>query len=171
MAIIIGLDLSLTATGLVIIKAYPNVHTDPILYNETIEDQILIESSAKEETTPRIIKINDRITKIIVKHKPNLVVMEGPAFGVQKSSSIFTLGELAGLVKVTMYTMEQRFMVIPPAVLKKWVTGKGNAKKDLMLLKVYKKFGVEFDDDNLCDAYALAKYGFQFLNPKLKRRI
>ena len=161
MAIIIGLDLSLTATGLVIVA------NDP----DKIIDQFLIESTAKEETTPRIIKINDRITKIIVKHKPNLVVMEGPAFGVQKSSSIFTLGELAGLVKVTMYTMEQRFMVIPPAVLKKWVTGKGNAKKDLMLLKVYKKFGVEFDDDNLCDAYALAKYGFQFLNPKLKRRI
>jgi hypothetical protein len=26
-----------------------------------------------------------------------------------------------------------------------------------MLLKVFKKFGIEFDNNNLCDAYSLAR--------------
>jgi crossover junction endodeoxyribonuclease RuvC len=158
---VIGLDLSLTGTGVVVVSNFDN---------PTILDQILIESTPKEENTPRLIGISTKVMKVIIKHKPNLVVMEGPAFGVQKSSSIFTLGELAGLVKANMHTMSQPFIIVTPSALKKWITGKGNAKKDLMLLKVYKRFGVEFSDDNLCDAYSLARYGFQFVNPSLKKR-
>lgn len=170
MAIVIGLDLSLVGTGVVAVSDHQTYPIKSPQLNTDILDQVLIESSPKEENTPRLIGINTKVMKIIIKHKPNLVVMEGPAFGVQKTSSIFTLGELAGIVKASLHTMHQPFMIVTPSALKKWVTGKGNAKKDLMLLKVYQKFGVEFSDDNLCDAYALAKYGFQFLNPILKKR-
>jgi len=164
MPIVIGLDLSLVGTGVVVLSDL----TAPD--NPAILEQVLIESTPKEENTPRLIGINTKVMKVIIKHKPNLVVMEGPAFGVQKTSSIFTLGELAGLVKASMYTMNQSFMIVTPSALKKWITGKGNAKKDLMLLKVYKRFGVEFSDDNLCDAYALARYGFQFVHPTMRKR-
>jgi len=170
MAIVIGLDLSLTATGLVVVSDDPNLNTFPQHLKKEILDQILITSTPKEETTPRIIRISARVMEAIVKYKPNVVIIEGPAFGVQKSSSIFTLGELAGLVKSSMYAMQQSFVIVTPSALKKWITGKGNAKKDLMLLKVYKRFGVEFSDDNLCDAYSLAKYGFQFINPTMRKR-
>jgi len=166
MAIIIGLDLSLTATGLVLVTDTPDAASN----HKEIIDQLLITSTPKEETTPRIIRISTKIMNVVVKRKPNLVVIEGPAFGVQKSSSIFTLGELAGLVKTSLYAMQQPFVIVTPSALKKWITGKGNAKKDLMLLKVYKRFGVEFSDDNLCDAYSLAKYGFQFINPTMRKR-
>ena len=164
MSIVMGLDLSLVGTGVVVLSDL----TTPD--NPAILEQVLIESSPKEENTPRLIGISTKVMKVIIKYKPHLVVMEGAAFGVQKTSSIFTLGELAGLVKANMYTMSQPFMIVTPSALKKWVTGKGNAKKDLMLLKVYKRFGVEFSDDNLCDAYALARYGLPYVNPSLKRR-
>jgi crossover junction endodeoxyribonuclease RuvC len=41
--------------------------------------------------------------------------------------------------------------------LKKYATGKGTSKKQEMLLQIYKRWGVEFSDDNAADAYALAR--------------
>ena len=41
--------------------------------------------------------------------------------------------------------------------LKKYATGKGNAKKQEMLMQIYKRWGVEFNDDNAADSYALAR--------------
>ena len=48
-------------------------------------------------------------------------------------------------------------LVIPPMTLKKYATGKGTSKKQEMLLQIYKRWGVEFSDDNAADAYALAR--------------
>jgi Holliday junction resolvasome RuvABC endonuclease subunit len=49
-------------------------------------------------------------------------------------------------------------IIVPPTVLKKYVTGKGNASKAQMMEGVAKKWGPQFDNDNLADAYALAQY-------------
>lgn len=48
-------------------------------------------------------------------------------------------------------------MIVPPTSLKKYVTGKGQGvSKSQILLNVYKKWGVEFTDDNAADSYGLA---------------
>lgn len=47
--------------------------------------------------------------------------------------------------------------IVPPTSLKKYVTGVGNAAKDNMLLGVFKKWGVEYTDNNKADAYGLAR--------------
>ena len=159
MSIIIGLDLSLCATGVVVINEKGN-----------ILEKELVESSSKEENTPRLTKICITIMKIVNSYKPNLVILEGPTFGVQKTISIFQLGELAGVVKEKLFIQNIPFIIVPPSVLKKFITGKGNAPKDIMMLKIYKKYGIEFENNNLADAYALARYGIQFLNPVLKKR-
>ena len=159
MSIVMGLDLSLCATGLVAVDN-----------NWRIVEQRLITSSSKEENTPRLTKIAISIGLSVGKIKPDLIMIEGPAFGITKTISIFQLGELAGIIKRDLFMANYPFIIVPPTVLKKFVTGKGNSKKDLMLLSVHKKFGVDFDDDNLCDAYVLARYGFQFLNPQMRQR-
>ena len=41
--------------------------------------------------------------------------------------------------------------------LKKFAAGKGNAKKQEMLLQIYKRWGLEFTDDNAADAYSLGR--------------
>jgi crossover junction endodeoxyribonuclease RuvC len=46
---------------------------------------------------------------------------------------------------------------IPPMTLKKYATGKGTSKKQEMLMQIYKRWQVEFNDDNAADAYALAR--------------
>ena len=88
-----------------------------------------------------------------------VVAMEGYAYGSQMANMA---GELGGLVQLTCFMGLDSFhgkypYIIPPTVLKKYVTGKGNGiQKNQILLHVYKKWGVEFNDDNAADSYALA---------------
>ena len=101
-------------------------------------------------------------------HRVVEVAMEGT---VLASHSALKLGELAGLVKLTcwdyfdgnLYSVVpyeeslRRPLQIPPMTLKKYATGKGTAKKQEMLMQIYKRWGVEFNDDNAADSYALAR--------------
>ena len=88
--------------------------------------------------------------------------MEGT---VLASHSALVLGELAALVKLTMWDFFedspsvacQTPLLIPPMTLKKYATGKGTSKKQEMLMQIYKRYGVEFNDDNAADSYALAR--------------
>lgn len=83
------------------------------------------------------------------------VAMEGYAFGSQMANM---LGELGGMVKLTLLDFGIYPLIVPPTSLKKYVTGKGNGiSKSQMLLYVYKKWGAEFTDDNAADSYALAR--------------
>ena len=84
------------------------------------------------------------------------VAIEGYAFGSQMAHM---LGELGGVVKLAIYDHYNiHALIVPPTSLKKYVTGKGTGvQKNQMLLHVYKKWGVEFDDDNAADSYALAR--------------
>ena len=71
------------------------------------------------------------------------------------------MGALHFMVRIMLKKRGVDFKIIAPGTLKKFVTGDGRAKKDLMLLKVYKKWGVEFDNDNLADAYGLARMALE----------
>lgn len=96
------------------------------------------------------------------------VAMEGT---VLASQSALVLGELAGMVKLTCWYYFDGNMnsvipfpehlrcplQIPPMTLKKYAAGKGTAKKQEMLMQIYKRWGVEFNDDNAADSYALAR--------------
>jgi Holliday junction resolvasome RuvABC endonuclease subunit len=96
------------------------------------------------------------------------IAMEGT---VLASHSALKLGELAGLVKLTIWDYfdgnlysaipyEEHIrtpLQIPPMTLKKYATGKGTAKKQEMLMQIYKRWGIEFNDDNAADSYALAR--------------
>ena len=100
----------------------------------------------------------DHFDYISEKHEINTIAMEGT---VLASHSALVLGELSALVKLTIYDYfdeDIRFPVmVPPMTLKKYAAGKGNAKKQEMLLQMYKRWGVEFNDDNAADSYALAR--------------
>ena len=82
------------------------------------------------------------------------VAMEGYAYGSQLSNM---LGELGGMVKLTLFEKGLYPAIVAPTMLKKYVTGKGKGiSKSQMLLNTYKKWDIEFDDDNAADSYGLA---------------
>jgi Holliday junction resolvasome RuvABC endonuclease subunit len=96
------------------------------------------------------------------------VAMEGT---VLASQAALVLGELAATVKLFFFehffetnnyfpALDQVLrtpLQVPPMTLKKYATGKGTAKKQEMLLQMYKRWGVEFNDDNAADSYALGR--------------
>jgi hypothetical protein len=88
------------------------------------------------------------------------IAMEGT---VLASHAALVLGELSATVRLTIFDFfedgdDRRFpLKIPPMTLKKYASGKGNAKKQEMLLQMYKRWGVEFNDDNAADSYGLAR--------------
>lgn len=96
------------------------------------------------------------------------VLMEGYAFGVKGSRS-HSIGEGGGVTKLAIHHAGIPLDILPPSSLKKFVTSKGNAAKNEMMLGVYKQWGVEFSDDNLADSYALARAAYHIDNaPTLK---
>ena len=46
-----------------------------------------------------------------------------------------------------------------PSQLKKFATGKGNVDKNVVIKEVYKRFGIDTDDDNTADAVVLGHIG------------
>lgn len=86
------------------------------------------------------------------------IAMEGT---VLASHAALVLGELSATVRLAIYDHYEgdlRFpLKVPPMTLKKFAAGKGNAKKQEMLLQIYKRWGVEFNDDNAADSYGLAR--------------
>jgi len=102
----------------------------------------------------RLRDIQAHMLEIIVNYTILDVAMEGYAFGSQMANM---LGELGGMVKLTLLDFGIYPLIVPPTNLKKYVTGKGNGiSKSQMMLFVYKKWGVDLADDNAADSYALA---------------
>lgn len=93
------------------------------------------------------------------------VAMEGT---VLASHAALILGELSATVRLAIFDFfdeedNRRFPLrVPPMTLKKYAAGKGNAKKQEMLLQIYKRWGVEFNDDNAADSYALARLAAKY---------
>jgi crossover junction endodeoxyribonuclease RuvC len=151
MAVVVGLDLSLTSTGYVALAECGGV-----ISTQAIKTDGRIGLSRLDDLTVQILsEINS--------DNPSLIVIEGYAFGVGKGSSLADLAELGGIIKHDLYTTGYRMIVVPPARLKKFVTGKGNAKKDQMRLEVYKRWGFEHESNDVIDAYGLAQLGLAVL--------
>jgi len=82
---------------------------------------------------------------------------------VLASHAALVLGELSAVVRMAIFDQfdegdPRRFpLKVPPMTLKKYAAGKGNAKKQEMLMQIYKRWGIEFNDDNAADSYAIAR--------------
>jgi hypothetical protein len=83
------------------------------------------------------------------------VCMEGYSpsskFGREKA------GELGAVVKLALYEIDAFPTIVSPLGLKKFITGHSMAKKNEILLGVFRRWGVEFRDDNAADSYGLAR--------------
>lgn len=143
--IFIGIDPSFTGCGIVAIDE-----------NAKILKQELIKTNNKKSIEERLIELREKIKKAVDYKKLKMIYIEGPSFG-STGQFVLQMGALHFIIRLLFFENKMPYSIKTPGDIKKFVSGKGNAKKDLMLLKVYKKWGVEFEDDNICDAYSLAR--------------
>lgn len=147
--IFVGMDPSYNGFAIVLLDKEAN-----------IIEQRLIKSDGKLEVEDRIIQLENEFKFVgDISHLKKLYI-EGASFA-SRGAFMLQMGALHYYLRIFFRKKNIEFKVIAPGMLKKFITGSGNAKKDLMLLKVYKKFKVEFSDDNLCDAYSLARLALE----------
>src|SRR5690625_7691504 len=149
---VIGLDLSLTSSG--------------------------VASSLGWTDTIRPIKIRglDRLRMILSSVRAytsgyDLVVIEGPSFGHSGFRQHEELVALRWMVRDVVDRQQVPVVVVPPATLKLYATGRGNAKKNDMAQAMDKAYpgrhpgvlaGRRRDED---DAPAVAERGTEYTDP------
>jgi Holliday junction resolvasome RuvABC endonuclease subunit len=82
--------------------------------------------------------------------------LEGYAYDVG-AGRVFELGEVGAVVKMALHDAAIPFIIVPPASLKQFVAGNGQAKKEQMREAVLKKWGQDIEQDDECDAFGLAQ--------------
>ena len=178
---IIGIDPSINSTGICVNKNNKNVyynivskHTKKlekfnskyinILFYEKNTDKSLNYNEKEVEKAKNILYICNFIKKIIKKHKPTIVIMEGLSYG-----SNGQLGDLGGLnfsIRMVLLEMGVKFVIVPPTTWKKQQLGIAGAEKDI-IVKAWKNIDKnmanidEIKLDDLADSYFLAHFDYQ----------
>lgn len=137
---VLGLDLSLTATGI----ALPTGATSTIRTRGSDGDRRLTHI---RDTIRDLCALGGGVDLAVVEDLPT----HAHAAGIT--------GMVHGAARTALLDAAVPYVLIAPATLKKYATGKGNADKTAMAMAAYKRFGVEFADDNQCDAYWLRAAG------------
>lgn len=141
-----GLDLSLTATGYALIENTKLIASGVITPPNGMRG---------EQRLAWVIDEIEGMLDLKAQFNIRLMALEGYSFGSR--NKLADLGELGGVVKVGLLDLGIPRVIVSPNQLKKFITGKGSGKKNVVLMHTFKMFGMEFNDDNECDAFVLAK--------------
>ena len=107
----------------------------------------------------RLTFIRDQVVAFFDTYGPELIAVEGYAHGAKFGRE--QAGELGGTLRVALWEAGFPYANIAVPTLKKFVTGQGNAKKDVMMREVFRKWAYEAVDDNDNDAYGLAQFAMR----------
>lgn len=161
---VIGIDLSLTSTGVALPDGeVETIRTGP---GDHLADQ--------HDRLIHIVHEIDRRSAIGTYDSPDLAVVEGPSYGSSGAGTWDRAG-LWWLVIDRLFNEAVPVAVVPPAVLKRYATGKGTATKPDMRVALLTRTGVDLRDDNQVDAVWLRAMGLDHLGhppvdlPKVQR--
>lgn len=140
---IAGIDYSLTSPAICVWKS-----TNDRIFNFDGCDLYYLEKPKRREPTPHGIlnlhvepypewETEEERHELLSKWAMEIVngsevYIEGYAFATSGKSHVRSVAENTGLLKHKMHKVKQPFTSVPPSVIKKYATGKGNANKDLM---------------------------------------
>lgn len=131
---IIGLDLSITATGVASHLAITTI------------------KGLTKHGDRRLIHITRNLTDLHILEPITLAVLEDIPTHAHAAG---ITGMVHGAVRAWLLTNQVPYVLVTPATLKAFATGRGNANKTDMAVAALKRAGREFADDNQCDAWWL----------------
>lgn len=148
--LVIGLDLSLTSTGVA---------------GEGWSDRI----RTKLRGDARLRALKQGVVSFI--RSADLVVMEGPSFGHTGPRFHEDLAGLRSIVRLYCFEHHIPYAVMPPSCLKVYATGNGKASKDGVRAAIANRYGHATDGpgkDDEADAYVAMAAGYHWLGQPLK---
>lgn len=155
----IGIDPSLKGNAVVIINDS----------GEIVHEHLV--STHKEcyiNPEQRIADIFNQIEYLFSVVRLKSVYIEGLAYS-SNSTTLFERCGLMYLIVTRLLKEDINYSIIPPTFLKKWHTTDGHADKALMMRVAKCKYGIDFKDDNICDAYCLALLALEDYKNNIKR--
>lgn len=157
---VIGIDLSLTSTGIADFTPHGReIATETIRSYPTDGDGA---HGAHARFTTIVQKIGDRM--VFGGDPPALVVLEGPSYG-SRGAGTWDRAGLWWLLVDHLIMFRRPLAIVPPALVKKYATGRGNATKTDMAVALAKRCdGYELRDDNQVDAWWLGAMGRDHLS-------
>lgn len=148
---VLGLDLSLTSTGVATKNWTRAIRTK------------------KLRSYPRLRYIREQILEVLIEARPQLVVVEGPSLGSQ-GSGFHQLGGLWWMMTEVIDDAGIELAVAPPSNIKKYATGYGGGPKsgkDAVLLAAVRRFDWFEGGNDEADALWACAMGHQWLNEPL----
>ena len=133
----LGLDLSLTATGWATMNTAGGYNVGTFGDNTT--DHISLRLRRWAGHLNHVIPYS-RDVIIVIEDLPHAVKHGGPALGMVHAMFWKTIGERS--------INHETVIAVPPATLKQYATGKGNASKSLVLVEAVKRLGYDGHDDD-----------------------
>lgn len=158
---VIGLDLSLTGTGI----AYRDGSTTTIKTKTADGDRRLVDIAEHVAVAigGNLTGLGPAVDLVVLEDLPKHAMAAG------------ITGMVHGAVRVVLLDAGIPYATVAPATLKAYATGKGNATKTDMAVAALKRGDQEFGDDNQCDAWwlraaGLDRYGAaEFTLPQAQR--
>ena len=112
--------------------------------------------------------------KMLTELHPDWFAMENYAFSMH-SANTTKLAEIGGVVRLAAvqlgYRPGENMLIIPPSSAKKFVCGKGNADKNLVMKAAYKRWNFDSDDNNVCDSYVIGRLAMSVADVLEERNI
>lgn len=140
----IGVDQSLTQTGISVING------GLCQYSGHIHSRFY--------GVQRLHDIGLQVVKRAERYPNPVVIIENYAFAAPQNAAF--MGEIGGVVKVFLHMRNIPCLPVAPTTLKKYVTGIAMAKKELMIMGVFKKFKIESTTSDQADAIGLGFLGY-----------
>jgi Holliday junction resolvasome RuvABC endonuclease subunit len=145
MTIYVGVDQALQKIGVcVLVDGTPDVLK-------------LLKPPPKLTGPDRLQKLRDRLQTALEPYRGRITgsAVEGQSYG--SLGDLDGLGQVLGVVQVLLTDMGAAPWKVPPALLKQFVTGKGNATKPQMRAATLTRWRLDIDQDDICDAHGLAR--------------
>ena len=93
-------------------------------------------------------------------------------YSMGSTGRVFSIAENTGILKYNLYLQGNPIILLPPSIIKKYATGKGNADKELMYEAFYNETKIDLQNilnssisnplTDIVDAYFICKYGKQY---------
>ena len=151
-----GIDLSTSATGIVLLQA--SVDKNPVLI---LEAELFSKTPAGAARNRDLAR---QVMTLVLDNEPDKIVIEGYSLNLKNASSVIPLVELGGVLRLMLHLDELKWYDPTAPEIKKFCTGKGNSPKNVVMMNVLKRWGHESKTDNTADAYVCAAIGLATSN-------